>query len=244
MSPLELLSAVPIAPADRAQIAAVRARLAEISAVATIHQPPRLCAGQPTAPYNHAHLEVDRLSSVLAENPTAENAMALSKAVAFEQVTPTAGPTILTCLAHGAAAASKELATITAAIIDAALADLDCRTAAALKNIGKTDDLVGIDVAGQIHGKAAGIRAALEAERPESQRDPFNWISMHGLAMDGQPEVAAPAPAPVPPAKPYRGKVRLDKTAEAETPADVLDQLADDSDVDDEDPLAILTAGT
>jgi hypothetical protein len=200
MSPLALLSAVPVAPADRAKIAAVRARLAEITAVATIHQPPRLCAGQPTAPYNHAHLEVDRLSSALAENPTAENAMLLSEAVAFEQVTPTAGPTILACLAYGAAAASKELATITAAIIDAALAALDSQAAShrpAVEAAAAGPMASGRELA-DFDGRIATLRQQLETHRQQAQSDPLGWIQANAI---GEPEVA---PAPL-----VRGRVKL-----------------------------------
>ena len=242
MSPLALLSAVAIAPADRAKIAAVRARLAEITAVATIHQPPRLCAGQPTAPYNHAHLEVDRLSSALAENPTAENAMLLSEAVAFEQVTPTAGPTILACLAYGAAAASKELATITAAIIDAALAALDSQAAShrpAVEAAAAGPMASGREVS-DFDGRIAALRQQLETHRGQAVADPLGWITGNGI---GEPEVpetpAKPTPAPV---KNFRGKVAMPaKEPEPTAPDDVLSGLADEDEIDLEDPLSLIS---
>ena len=233
-----LLSAVTITTTDRAKIDSARARVSELQTLSGKAAPlPPHMSYQAASPSCYLKRQADEAVAAFEQDPTHEAMELAHRAqIRLKEAGETAG-TFSAILNRAIVAESAKLSDVTAGIIDASLAALEGRRTAALSAASKADDVL-VDVTGTINARADGLARQLEAEREESQRDPLGWIAANGLAEDPDTEApAAPAPATV---KSYRGKVRLDKPAEPEVPADVLSQLDDDDEIDLEDPLSLL----
>ena len=180
---------------------------------------------------------MDELAADLAASPGLELAEQLHAAIVRFRDAPASIEAIAGSLRHASAAIIAQLTPVVTAIFDQADAALEVRRKGSLASAVQGDTML-VDVVGTINGRAAQLAQQLAAEREAALGNPLQFLQAH----IAQPEVApAPAPAPVTAVKSYRGKVRLDKTAEAETPADVLDQLADEAEIDLEDPLSLIS---
>ena len=236
MSPIQtIIKSISISAAEIGTINSVRARLTEIGEIDRRCRPdgPAWIGG-----FCWLHHEVDRLADELAQTPSLEAAERLHLASVRLRDAGISIEAIAACLRHASAAIIAQLTPVVTAIFDQADAALEIRRKSSLASAVQGDTML-VDVVGTINGRAAQLAQQLAAEREAALGNPLQFLQAH----IAQPEVApAPAPAPVTAVKSYRGKVRLDKTAEAETQADdVLSGLADEDEIDLEDPLSLIS---
>ena len=228
MSPLQsIIRSISLGTPDIAIINDTSARLAEIGEI------DRRC--RPDGPawlnqYGFLHLEVDRLADALAQAPSLEGASRLHAAICRHRDAGHSIEPIAACLRHASAAIIARLTPIVTAVFDQADAALEIRRKGSLSSAVQGDTML-VDVVGTINARAAQLAQQLAAEREAAAANPLQFLVSH-IA----PEVA-PAPAPAPPPPLVRGKIKIGK---AEPEPSIVDQLADEDEIDLEDPLSLL----
>jgi hypothetical protein len=200
-----LIQAVVVSPADLTTIKQAQSRLANISEIDGRVKPDR--SQQPGQEWrSYWHLRVDEILSELGDNPSFELAEQAHAAIVRASQASLSCQPISEALRAAASRESLSLAPISARVIDMALANLD-REATAHREAMPADTMFVGDSVLAFERTLAALRSALEAERPESQRDPQFWLWMHGIGADIEP---APTPKPLPAVKqPRRGVVEL-----------------------------------
>jgi hypothetical protein len=229
-----IIKTIPVSPADIGTINSVRNRLAEIGEI------DRRC--RPDGPawlssFGFLHHEVDRLAAELAATPGLELAEQLHAAIARHRDAVHSIEPIAASLRHAAARILAELAPIIGKIFDAAAEKLAVEISARRAELAK-GSVTLFDVQAELaafDNRSVQLHAQLATEREAAAANPIQFLVSHI-----EPEVApAPAPAPAPPPKNFRGKVKFTEP-EPEAPTDVLSELADEDEIDLEDPLELL----
>jgi hypothetical protein len=236
MSPIQtIIKSISISADEIGIVESVRNRLTEIGEIDRRTRPdgPAWIGA-----FSWLHHRVDELAADLAAAPSLELAEQLHAAIVRLRDAGHSIEPIAASLRHASAGILAQLTPIVTAVFDQADAALEVRRKGSLSSAVQGDTML-VDVTATINARAQQLTKQLAAERESAMAEPLGFLTSHI-----EPVVAeTPAPAPAPPIKSYRGRVKLDK-AEPEPPADVLTELADEADDDDEDPLAILTAGT
>ena len=242
MSPIQtIIKSISISADEIGIVESVRDRLAEIGIV------DERCRPNPAQwnVFSRLHNEAQAAADELAANPSLEAANRLHTAIMRSRDSEHSIEAIACSLRAAADRIRAELGPVIARVFSTAAEKLAAEIETRRREVGKGTGVI-FDLAAEVEAfntRAGQLVAALEAERAGAMQNPLPWLQANGIGFE--PEAPAPAPAPAQPVKSYRGKVRLDKTAEVETQADdVLSGLADEDEIDLEDPLAILTAGT